>query len=236
MELLISVVSENEVGAAVGGHADIVDVKNPREGSLGANFPHVIRRVREITPAGVPVSVAIGDVPYLPGMAALAAAGAAGCGVQYVKVGLLGPRDPDEAFALLSAVCRAARDQDPAVRIMATSYADARKTGSLPPLELPAVAAEAGADGCMIDTAMKAGGTLLTELGAAELESFIAQCRKGGMLCALAGSLRAADMPRLHDLAPDIVGFRGAACGDGRRDGRVDRDAVQRLKDLVAQA
>jgi uncharacterized protein (UPF0264 family) len=51
----------------------------------------------------------------------------------------------------------------------------------------------------------------------------------------LAGSLRVADMERLRDLAPDIVGFRGAACRDGRRDGSVDREAVQRLKDLVAQ-
>ena len=236
MELLISVVGEEEVGAAVAGHADIVDVKNPREGSLGANFPHVIRGVRALTPAEIPVSVAIGDFPNLPGMAALAAAGAAGCGVQYIKVGLLGPRDHDEAFALLSAVCRAGRDQDPAVRIMATAYADARKTGSLPPLELPAVAAEAGADGCMIDTAMKTGGTLLTELGAAELERFVALCREAGLLCALAGSLRISDVRRLRQLAPDIVGFRGAACGDGRRDGRVDRDAVLRLKDLVAQA
>ena len=236
MELLISVVGEDEVGTAVSGHADIVDVKNPREGSLGANFPHVIRRVRELTPAAIPVSVAIGDAPNLPGMAALAAAGAAGCGVQYIKVGLLGPRDHDEAFALLSAVCRAARDEDPAVRIMATAYADARTIGSLPPLDLPAVAAEAGADGCMIDTAVKAGGTLLTALGAAELESFVALCREAGLLCALAGSLQASDVPRLRELAPDIVGFRGAACRGGRRDGGVDGDAVLRLKDLVAQA
>ena len=236
MELLISVVGEHEVEAAVSGRADIVDVKNPREGSLGANFPHVIRRVREITPAGVPVSAAIGDVPNLPGTAALAAAGAAGCGVQYVKVGLLGPRDHDEAFALLSAVCRAGHDQDPRVRIMATAYADAGKTGSLPPLELPAVAAEAGADGCMIDTALKSAGTLLTELGAAELEGFVARCREAGLLCALAGSLRVADMERLRELAPDIVGFRGAACRDGRRDGSVDREAVLMLKELVAQA
>ena len=236
MELLISVIGEDEVGAAVAGGADIVDVKNPREGSLGANFPHVIRRVRALTPAAVPVSAAIGDFPNLPGMAALAAAGAAGCGVQYVKVGLLGPRDHDEAFALLSAVCRAARDENPAVRIMATAYADAGTTGSLPPLELPAVAAAAGADGCMIDTAAKAGGTLLTVLGAAALESFVARCREAGLLCALAGSLRATDMPRLRGLAPDIVGFRGAACREGRRDGSVDREAVLRLKDLVAQA
>ena len=119
MELLISVVGEHEVEAGVGGQADIVDVKNPREGSLGANFPHVIRGVREITPSEVPVSVAIGDFPNLPrnGAAALAAAGgeaarttaghgkgpcAAGCGVQYVKVGLSGHATTMRPSALLS--------------------------------------------------------------------------------------------------------------------------------------
>lgn len=236
MDLLISVVGEHEVDAAVAGHADIVDVKDPREGSLGAAVPHVIRAVRRATPAAIPVSVAIGDVPNLPGMAALAAAGAAGCGVQYVKVGLLGPRDYGQALALLAGVCCAAREVDPAVRVMATAYADAHRTGSLPPRELPAVAAEAGADGCMIDTAQKSGGTLLTELSAVELESFVGCCRDARLLCALAGSLRAADVPLLHELAPDIVGFRGAACHDGRRDGAIDPDAVQRLKSLVAQA
>lgn len=236
MKLLISVVHEDEVGAAVAGQADIVDVKNPREGSLGANFPHVVSRIREITPAPIPVSVAIGDMPNLPGTAALAAAGAAACGVQYVKVGLYGPRDHAEAVAVLSAVCRAARDADPHVIIMATAYADAHRTGSLPPLELPAVAAEARADGCMLDTAVKDGSTLLTTLSPADLESFVAGCRDAGLLCALAGSLRAADLPRLRELAPDIVGFRGAACGDGRRDGTVDADAVRELKHLVAQA
>jgi dihydroneopterin aldolase len=64
----------------------------------------------------------------------------------------------------------------------------------------------------------------------------VARCREVGLLCALAGSLRVADMERLRELAPDIVGFRGAVCRDGRRDGSVDRDAVLRLKDLVAQA
>ncbi len=235
MDLLISVIDEAEVRPAVDGGADIVDVKNPREGSLGANFPHVIRRIRELTPVAVPVSAAIGDVPNLPGTAALAAAGAAACGVQFVKVGLLGPRDHDEAFAVLSAVCRAACDSAPGVRVMATAYADARATGSLPPGELPAVAAAAGAYGCMIDTTGKGSVTLFTELAAAELGRFVTSCRRAGLSCALAGSLRASDVPRLRELAPDIVGFRGAVCRDGRRDGELDREAVLRLKELVAQ-
>ncbi len=235
MQLLVSVVDEDEVAPAVAGGADIVDVKNPREGSLGAGFPHVIRRVRELTPADTPVSAAIGDVPNLPGMAALAAAGAAACAVQYVKVGLLGPRDAHEARALLAAVCRAAREQAPGVRIMATAYADAGMIGSVLPLALPAAAAEAGADGCMLDTAEKRGSTLLSTLSGAELAEFVARCREAGLICALAGSLREEHVSRIRELAPDIVGFRGAVCRGDRVDGRVDRAAVARLKALIAR-
>lgn len=234
MQLLVSVVHEEEVAPAVAGGADIIDIKNPSEGSLGANFPRVIRRVRELTPAAVPVSAAIGDAPDLPGLLALAAAGAATCGVQYVKVGLLGPREPLDALRLLKEVCLAAREQDPAVLIMAAAYADARKIGSLLPLDLPSVAAEAGADGCMLDTAAKDGATLLTELGTPELETFVARCRDRGLVCALAGSLREHDLPRIHDLGPDIIGVRTAACRGDRLTGRVDRDAVRRLKDRIA--
>ncbi|MFA4966139.1 MAG: (5-formylfuran-3-yl)methyl phosphate synthase [Thermoleophilia bacterium] len=230
MQVLVSVVRADEVAAAVAGGADIIDVKNPREGSLGAGFPHVIRRVRELTPARLPVSAAIGDAPDLPGMAALAAAGAAACGVQFVKVGLLGPREPCAARVLLAAVCRAAREQDPAVRIMATAYADAAAVGALPPLELPAVAAAAGADGCMLDTARKGGGGLLAMLTDEDLESFVGESRRAGLLCALAGSLCEEDLPRIAAIAPDIVGFRGAACRGRRREGWVDAEAVRRLR------
>ena len=44
MLLLISPINTKEAFEAIEGGADIVDVKNPSEGSLGANFPWVIRR------------------------------------------------------------------------------------------------------------------------------------------------------------------------------------------------
>ena len=235
MQLLISVLHEDEVAAAIAGGADIIDVKNPREGSLGANFPHVIRRIRRLTPEDVPVSAAIGDAPNLPGMAALAASGAAGCGVQFVKVGLMGPRGADEAHALLAAVCRAAKDQDSRVQVMATAYADAGRTGSLPPDELPPIAASAGAAGCMIDTAAKSGTSLLRELPQSVLERFVEESRRAGLLTALAGSLSAPDLPLICRIRPDIVGFRGAACAGGDREHPVDEAAVRRLRDLIAQ-
>lgn len=233
MRLLVSVVSEAEVASAVDGGADIIDIKNPAEGALGANFPHVIRGVCSITPRELEVSATIGDVPNLPGTVSLAALGAAVCGVHYVKVGLYGTRTPQEAVFLLREVCRAVRAHVPAPRIIAAAYADAHKVSSLPPLALPSVAAEAGADGCLLDTAVKGEGTLLSNLPDGELLNFVAQCRESRLLCGLAGSLGPDDIPHVCRFGADLVGVRTAACRGDRTNGLVDSHKVRRLKELI---
>ena len=234
MNLLISVAGVDEVAPAVAGGADIVDVKNPSEGALGANFPHVIRGVRRATPRGIPVSAALGDVPNLPGTISLAALGAATCGVQYVKVGLLGPSHADEATGLLQRVCQAVAGLDEPPQVIATGYADAHKVKALSPLELPGVAARAGAHGCLLDTIVKGDGTLFDSLDDAQLTLFVEQCRQLDLLSALAGSLTASDIQRVQSIGPDIIGFRTAACRGDRVNGRIDAGLVRRLKDLVA--
>jgi len=234
MQLLVSVVSEEEVAAAVEGGADIIDVKNPREGSLGANFPHVIRLVREKTPNSLAVSAAVGDVPNLPGTVALASLGAATCGVDYVKVGLFGVSHKVDAILLLREVCRAVRDHNPQTKVIATAYADAHKVGALPPLALPEVAVESGVDGCMLDTARKGEGNLLTLLDETRLRDFVQQCHNARLLCALAGSLDEADIPQVCGLGADIIGVRTAACQGDRINGRVASEKVRRLKSLIA--
>ena len=45
-QLLVSVFALEEVDAALAGGADIVDVKNPAEGALGAPTPALLRAVR----------------------------------------------------------------------------------------------------------------------------------------------------------------------------------------------
>ena len=76
MLLLISPINHDEAVESIEGGADIVDVKNPKEGSLGANFPWVIKDIRELTPDDMLVSATLGDVPYKPGTVSLAAMGA----------------------------------------------------------------------------------------------------------------------------------------------------------------
>ena len=109
MKLLVSVVDAAEARLAAAGGVDVVDVKNPAEGSLGAPAPGVIAAVRDVLPAGLPLSAALGDLPSLPGTAALAALGAARSGAAYVKLGLWGPSTAEEAVAVLRAA-RAAVD------------------------------------------------------------------------------------------------------------------------------
>ncbi len=89
MKLLVSPVDEEEALEAVAGGADIVDVKNPAEGALGAGFPWVIRRIRDIVPQRLEVSCTLGDLTNLPGSAALAAFGAAS--TAYKNAGGWGP-------------------------------------------------------------------------------------------------------------------------------------------------
>ena len=99
MRLLVSPSSIEEARSALA--ADIIDVKKPSEGSLGANFPWVIRAIKEM--AEKPVSAAIGDFDYKPGCASLAAYGAACAGADFIKVGLMfdgrdGPLTSQELF------------------------------------------------------------------------------------------------------------------------------------------
>jgi (5-formylfuran-3-yl)methyl phosphate synthase len=224
---MASVVDLDEAATALRGRVDVLDVKNPREGSLGASPPAVLQaavRLRDRIAGGRPriaVSAALGDAANLPGTFALAAAGAAACGVDYVKVGLFGLRGEEESVAFVSAVVDGARGAAPAVRVVAAAYADYAETGSIDPALLPRVVERSRAHGCLIDTARKDDRTLFDHLDAATLSGFIAECRRRGLVCALAGSLRLAQAARLRELGPDLVGVRGSIC-DAGRNGRLD--------------
>ena len=108
MQLLISVTSGDEARIATASSDQIIlDVKNPIEGSLGAQFPHILQQIRASAPRPQKVSAAIGDMPNLPGTASLAALGAATCDVDYIKVGLWGPKTEAEAIFLLQHIRQA---------------------------------------------------------------------------------------------------------------------------------
>ena len=229
MRLLVSVTDADEARLAAEAGVDIVDVKNPAEGSLGAPGPGVIRRVREVVPPERPVSAAIGDLPNLPGTAALAAVGAARSGAVYVKVGLWGTFATDEAVAVLRAV-RDAVDGEAAV--IAASYADVERVPGrpLPPGDVVEAARRAGVGGCLLDTAVKDGRGLFEWLTPEALATLVSEGHAAGLEMALAGALRADDLSLVRATGADIAGVRAAACRDGLRTARLDAERIGRLR------
>jgi uncharacterized protein (UPF0264 family) len=228
LKLLVSVVDKAEALKSIKGGAHILDVKNPKEGSLGANFPRVIKEVKEAVPKNVEVSATIGDLPNLPGTASLAALGAAVSGADYVKAGLFGVRTPEEAIALMREVCRAVKEHDVGLKVIAAGYADFRTVGCVSPLELPEVVHVVGADGVLVDVKNKNGkSNLFNCFTDKDLQGLVDDAHDYDLIVALAGSLRRQDIPRIGDLGADILGVRGAVCTGGDRvAGRVRSEKV----------
>jgi (5-formylfuran-3-yl)methyl phosphate synthase len=232
MQIMISVISAEEAAQAALAHADILDVKNPEEGSLGAQTPRVLQAVRAAAPGAV-ISAALGDLPNLPGTAALAAYAAAACGASYIKAGLYGSRSPAEAVHLMHEVRQAVSVVFPNVKVIAAAYADASRVGTLDPGLLPAIARQAGADGILIDTAVKDGHTLFDFLSPLRLREIGKEAHAAGLLYGLAGSLREEDLLRVRDLGADVAGMRSAACRERQRGGSLDPARVARIMALV---
>lgn len=234
MKLLVSSSDEKEALEAIAGGADIIDVKNPREGSLGASFPWVIKRIRGIAPKGVEVSCTVGDLPNLPGSVSLAVLGAAATGVDYVKVGLGKVNAMEDAVFLLRSAVRAAKNYDYSIRVAVTGYADAVRIGSVNPLLIPEITAVANADVAMLDTSVKDGKSLFTFLTTNQLKKVVREAHDRGLLVALAGALTKEQLPLVQDLEVDIVGLRSAACTNGDRlHGRISKEAVREMVDIV---
>jgi len=229
--LLVSVSRADEVAAALEGGADIVDAKEPARGPLGAVAPEMLRAIVVAAGDDVPVSAALGD-PAGEAGAEGAARAAAESGARWVKLGFLGHADGRRVRALVAAAVRGA--DGPGARVIAAAYADAGRVESAQPAAVLRAAAEGGAAGVLLDTAVKDGSTLWEAMrGPGAVREWVRAAREAGLaLVALAGSLDEAGVERSAALGADVVGVRGAAC-EGGRGGCVSAARVRRLSDAL---
>ncbi|MDD4300394.1 MAG: (5-formylfuran-3-yl)methyl phosphate synthase [Methanomicrobium sp.] len=227
MELLVSPASAEEARYALS--ADIIDVKKPSEGSLGANFPWVISEIKSMTEK--PVSAAIGDYDFRPGSASQGAFGAACAGADYVKVGLMFD-GVENAFEFIKSVTKAVKWKFPEKTVVIATYADYSRVDSISPFEMAPLAAKAGADVSMIDTAIKDGKSLFDHLSEDELIKFTQTNQSLGLKTALAGSLKFDDLSILKRINPEIIGVRGMVCG-GDRSAVIKEELVQKAMSMV---
>ncbi|MCA9174615.1 MAG: (5-formylfuran-3-yl)methyl phosphate synthase [Planctomycetales bacterium] len=228
MKILASVINVAEAQTVLSADVDVLDVKNPAEGSLGAAAPTVCREIAAIARrAQVPVSVALGDLEHQPGTAAWAALGAATLGADYIKLGLRGSTTARQARQMMQAVREAVPASPHAPAVVACGYADYGDFSGLSLAALTSAAAESGCDYVMLDTLVKDGRSLFDHLAMETLREFILTAHSKHLRVALAGSLKQSHLPRLAALAPDLIGVRGALCANGQRSGAICLDATR---------
>jgi uncharacterized protein (UPF0264 family) len=202
---LASVATAAEAAVARDGGADIVDLKDPSQGALGALPSPVIAEAVAAIAGRRTLSATAGDLVMEPDAVLPAVRRLAGLGVDIVKVGIFPGGD-------LAACLRALRSEtERGTRIVAVMFAD-----RAPDFDLIPRLRDAGFAGAMLDTAGKDGGGLRTRLSEARLRAFVDAVAARGLMSGLAGSLRLDDIAPLTALRPDYLGFRGALCEGGR--------------------
>jgi len=224
MKILISVVDPDEAINALIGGADIIDIKDPSKGSLGAPDTSVLSSIKRVLPSDATVSVALGDDPKDGRVIELISV-AERHSVGYVKAGSLGLKDTSDAVDAYKNIKSWARHS----KHVAVAYADHYITGCLSPIEILNAAYKSDFEVFMIDTLVKNGKSTFDHLGKKRLLKIKEEAHERGMLFALAGSLNLSHAADVFSIRPDVVGFRSAACSGDRVKGKVSRANVALL-------
>jgi uncharacterized protein (UPF0264 family) len=216
--LLVSVRDAQEAVAALAGGADVIDVKEPSAGPLGAASIEAISAVIAAVAQDAPITVATGDLgDIFPWEEAPP-------GIAIAKLGLAG--SVNEPWRT--------QTQQWAERLPATTagalvaYADWQAAKAPAPEEVLSHAIEIGCAGFVLDTWSKAGRCSLDLLDAERLRLLIGEAIAKPIVVVLAGSITQERLAEAASCGPTLVGVRGAACVGGRS-GVVDAERVRAL-------
>jgi uncharacterized protein (UPF0264 family) len=218
--MLASVNSLAEALLVEAAGVDIIDLKQPAHGALGAlDIVTVAEIVRRLQPDSC-VSATIGDLPMQPALIVPAVQAMAATGIDYVKIGFFPSGDWQACIDSLQVLA------GQGVALVAVLFADTQ-----PDFAIIDVLAKAGFRGVMLDTADKQLGSLTRLMSSDELERFVDRVASAGLLSGLAGSLRTEDVAGLLQLGPDYLGFRGALCRQHSRTAQLDVTQIDKLRE-----
>ncbi|NOT15397.1 MAG: hypothetical protein HOP21_07460 [Methylotenera sp.] len=225
IKLLVSVSNVEEAKIAVENGADIIDLKNPSAGALGALPIAVIdevvaylhhQEVKQLT------SATIGDIPMsaiciMPKINSLLATK-----VDFIKIGFFESEDYQATLDMLQEVTQAGAKLV-AVLFAEFSYSDA----------LLAAIHKAGFRGIMLDTARKNGLSLLDYYTTDACYTLAKKVKELGMDFGLAGSIKMENIESLRFIKPSYMGFRGGICVNHQRNNQLDSEKISAIRKVL---
>lgn len=191
---------------------DILDMKNPSDGALGALMTKHVSEIVQWVNKRCLSSATVGDLPMQAERISSAINSMADTGVDFVKVGLFADGQLESCIEQLATAIHHLKTP-----VIAVLFAD-----QLPSQNVIPQLAKAGFAGVMLDTAEKNGLGLLDYLKVDLLADFIREAKQMDLLCGLAGALKLEDITVLTPLDADYLGFRSALCRQHLRTNKLD--------------
>ncbi|MCX7100175.1 MAG: (5-formylfuran-3-yl)methyl phosphate synthase [Methylobacter sp.] len=220
--MLASVNSIEEAILVLNENVDIIDLKQPALGALGALETSLVKEIIAKIKGRCPVSATIGDLPMLPDVIYSAVTAMAETGVDFIKIGFFPGGDWQ---ATLNKLATLQNQNDVATNLIAVLFADTQPVFSVI-VELK----KAGFKGVMLDTMNKKNGSLTQVMAKTQLAEFVRLAKAHQLLCGLAGSLQFEDIEELLPYTPDYLGFRGALCMNHKRTAHLNQQAIFKIK------
>jgi uncharacterized protein (UPF0264 family) len=220
--MLASVNSMAEALLVLSAEVDVIDLKQPALGALGALDIATVKQLIAEIDGRCLVSATIGDMPVQPDPVFNAVKAMAETGVDYIKIGFFPGDDWQGTVKKLSALTQQNR------ALIAVLFADTQ-----PDLAIMGLLKDAGFTGVMLDTMNKQKGSLTQLMAKMEIAQFVTQAKARQLLCGLAGSLRLEDISELMPYKADYLGFRGALCQEYNRVGQLNKQAVVEIKRAI---
>jgi len=229
-QLLVSVRDCEEAAVALAAGVDLIDVKEPRAGSLGAAKVGVIDGVLRQVNGRRPVSVALGEL--VDGAASRAqslAENSRQLPPAFAKIGLAHCAERSSWQKELQAAFSCLHSET--VRV-AVAYADVGAARSPEPDTILNVGSSLGCRAALLDTFDKRGPGLLRQWSVADIVRWLSDVRRAGMQAVLAGQLSLADCKAVSECEPDFIAVRGAVCWPDRC-GQIDSRQIAQLKEAI---
>ncbi len=221
---MLASVSSMEEARLLISQADILDLKEPKAGSLGALVIDDVAQIVKYVNKQCLVSATVGDLPMQPALVYTITQAVAETGVDFIKIGFLADGDAEPVLKKLALLIGQ-------YRLITVLFADLKPDFGF----IDSLYAN-GFCGVMLDTFDKSNGALTDIMPLPDIQRFVTQVKSKQLLCGLAGSLREVDIPVLCRLTPDYLGFRGALCDQGDRLARLNSEAVLRIKQAIVGA
>ncbi len=209
--MLASVNSLAEARLIISSAVDIVDLKQPEQGALGALPTQTVKQIVELVNNLKAVSATIGDLPVEPDPVFNAVSNMAATGVDYIKIGFFPGANWSTTITKLSQLTAQGH------KLIAVLFADTQ-----PDINIIKNLKLAGFYGVMLDTMDKQKGSLTEVMSETEIKDFVYQAKQSGLICGLAGSLKQSEINNLLSLEADYLGFRGALCHQHQRTEQLD--------------